>query len=217
MMRSHRNRQNGFTLIEILISLVILMIGIVGIISLFPVGMKNVSESNKDSTAGALAQSLNSAMTEAMRRPNTVGDIILVHDGLQPSGTAQTYTFALPATVGVTSTHPMVGMGTDTTKQVFQLGMEASTDAVILDITAPVTGLGGDPTEPLRQYSFQFIVTKPPEANMSMGPGLPPVPIPLYEYKFLVYRSYEALVVPAGTTHPRLVREFTTLIAGTGL
>lgn len=215
-MNRFRRSDSGFTLIEILIAMAILMIGIVGILSLFPVGIKNVSDSVEDSTAANVAQSLYNAMTEAMRRPNSTGSVVLAHDGLQLVG-AQTYTFPLPASVAVPTLHPAPGMGTDGTLQTFQLGTDARTNNVLTDITAPPGwSAGGDPTEPLRQYSFQFEVQKPPEAIVPLGGGASTT-VPLYQFRFLIYRSYTVQVVAPGDQHPDLVKEFTTLIAGSGL
>lgn len=214
-MRKHRT-DSGFTLVEILIALILLMVGIVGILSIFPVGIKNVSDSVEDSTAANLGQSLYSAMTEAMRRPNATGRIVLAHDGLASVG-PQVYTFDLPPAIGVPALHPPPGAGTDPTLQTFQLGMDPRTNAVLADIqTPPGWSAGGDPSEPLRQYSFQFEVQKPPEALVPMGAGAPAA-VPLYQFRFIIYRQYEATVVPPGDVHPNLVKEFTTLIAGAGL
>lgn len=214
-MRKTRNTA-GFTLIEILISLVLLMVGIVGILSLFPVGIKNVTDSVEDSTAANLGQSLYNAMTEAMRRPNAAGKIVFSHDGLQSVG-PQTYTFDLPAAVGVIALHPTPGSGTDSTLQTFQLGMDARTSAILTDITTPPGwSAGGDPTEPMRQYSYQFEVQKPPEAVVPTGPGTTTT-VPLYQYRFMIYRQYESVAVPSGDVHPNLIKDFNTMIAGAGL
>ncbi|MBI2919971.1 MAG: prepilin-type N-terminal cleavage/methylation domain-containing protein [Planctomycetes bacterium] len=214
-MRKHRS-SSGFTLVEILIALVLLMVGIVGILSIFPVGIKNVTDSVEDSTAANIGQSLYNAMTEAMRRPNAAGKIVFAHDGLQSVG-PQTYTFDLPAGVGVIVLHPTPGSGTDSTLQAFQLGMDARTSAVLTDIqTPPGWSAGGDPSEPLRQYSYQFEVQKPPEALVPTGPGTT-TPVPLYQFRFMIYRQFEAVAVPAGEQHPNLVKDFNTMIAGAGL
>ena len=224
-MRSVRRSHSGFTLIEILIALVLLMVGIVGILTLFPVGIKNVSDSVEDSTAANIGQSLYAAMTEAMRRPNAAGDVILAHDGLAIVG-AQTYTFKLPLSTGPVDLHPGAGLGTDPTLQVFQLGTDLRTQNVVNDITAPPAwSAGGDPSEPMRQYSFQFEVSKPSDALIvirapgTLGPtdaGLTDE-VPMYRFRFLIYRNYEIQVVPPGEQHTRLVKDFTTVISGSGL
>ncbi|MCC6741042.1 MAG: prepilin-type N-terminal cleavage/methylation domain-containing protein [Planctomycetia bacterium] len=212
-MKRLRRSNAGFTLIEILIALVLLMVGICGILSLFPVAIKNVSDSVEDSNASNLAQSLYSAMTEAMRRP-VAGIVWLSHDGL-PSGQIN---FPLPTTVAAPVLYPAPGGGTDATLQVYQLGTDARTVAAINNIrTAPVWSGGGDPTEPTRQYSFQFEVSKPPESVIVVDTAGTTTDLPLYQFRFIIYRSYFVTAVPAGQTHPAQVKEFTTFIAGTGL
>lgn len=208
-MKIRRRSATGFTLIEILIAMAVLMIGIVGVLSIFPVGIKNVNDSVKDSTAANVAQSLYNAMIDAMRRGQTTsGQVMLVHDGLPGTvPVSRNYTFTLPASVAV-ELHPVAGSGTDSTLQTYQLGNDAQTVAVVNDITAPLAwSAGGDPTEPLRQYSYQFEVSKP-----DFGPD-----IPLYQFRFLVYRNYRVMTVPVGQKHPDLVKDFMTLIAGSGI
>lgn len=212
-MKRLRRTDAGFTLIEILIALVLLMVGIVGILSLFPVAIKNVSSSVEDSAASNLAQSLYSALTEAMRRP-VAGVVYLTHDGL-PGGQMN---FPLPTTVGAPVMYPSPGSGTDSTLQVYQLGTDLRSIAQVNDIQKPAAwSMGGDPSEPTRQYSFQFEVSKPPESVIVVDTAGTTTNLPLYQFRFIIYRSYFTTVVPAGKTHPAQVKEFTTFIAGTGL
>jgi prepilin-type N-terminal cleavage/methylation domain-containing protein len=213
-MKRARRSDAGFTLIEILISLVLLMVGICGILSLFPVAIKNVSDSVEDSAASNLAQSLYSAMTEAMRRPVT-GVVYLTHDGL-PAGA---FNFPLPISVAAPVLYPAPGGGTDSTLSVYQLGTDTRSLAQVTDIRTPppAWSLGGDPSEPTRQYSFQFEVSKPPESVIVVDTAGTTTNLPLYQFRFIIYRSYFTTVVPAGQTHPAQVKEFTTFIAGTGL
>ncbi len=212
-MRRLRKSQAGFTLIEILISLVLLMVGICGILSLFPVAIKNVSDSVEDSAASNLAQSLYAAMTEAMRRP-VAGVVYLTHDGL-PSGQVN---FPLPTTVAAPVLYPAPGGGTDPTLQVYQLGTDTRTKNQVDNIKKPAAwSAGGDPSEPTQQYSFQFEVSKPPESVIVVDTAGTTTNLPLYQFRFVIYRSYFSTVVPGGQTHPAQVKEFTTFIAGTGL
>lgn len=213
-MKRLRKGDAGFTLIEILIALVLLMVGIVGILSLFPVAIKNVNSAVEDSASSNLAQSLYSSMTEAMRRPVT-GVVYLTHDGL-PGGMLN---FPLPVSVGAPVLYPAPGSGTDPTLQVYQLGTDLRTVAQVNDIQKPppAWSRGGDPTEPTRQYSFQFEVSKPPESVIVVDTAGTTTNLPLYQFRFVIYRSYFTTVVPVGKTHPAQVKEFTTFIAGTGL
>ncbi|MEK7467399.1 MAG: prepilin-type N-terminal cleavage/methylation domain-containing protein [Planctomycetota bacterium] len=210
MKRTH-GKNSGFTLIEILIALVILMVGICGVLSLFPVAIKNVSDSVEDSTASNLAQSLHSAMTEAMRRPVT-GVVTVTHDGL-PAGTLS---FPLPVSVLVPATYPVAGSGTDTWLETYQLGTDVPVAAQVADIRSSGLG-GGDPTEPTTQYSFQFEVVRPAESVIVVDTAGTMTNLPLYQFRFMIYRGYRPAAVGVGQVHPALVKEFTTLISGSGI
>ncbi|MBI2919965.1 MAG: prepilin-type N-terminal cleavage/methylation domain-containing protein [Planctomycetes bacterium] len=134
-------RSSGFTLVEILIALVILMVGIVGIMALYPVAVKNTKTSLQDTTAATVAQSLHSAMTEAMRRAPT-DTVTLQHDG-----TGGKFAFTVPAGIGVPAVYPAPGTA-------FPLGDDMDVRQAVADIRTM------DPTEPYDQYSWQFVVTR---------------------------------------------------------
>jgi prepilin-type N-terminal cleavage/methylation domain-containing protein len=210
-MKPSQRRNSGFTLIEILIALVILMVGICGVLSLFPVAIKNVSDSVEDSTASNLAQSLYSSMTEAMRRP-VAGVVTVTHDGL-PAGRLS---FPLPVSPMVPTVYPAPGSGTDVWLETYQLGTDVTVIKQVGDIQGSLLG-GGDPTEPTMQYSFQFEVSKPLESMIVVDTAGTTTNLPLYQFRFMVYRGYRPASVGVGETHPALIKEFTTFIAGTGL
>lgn len=198
-------RNGGFTLIEILLAMVILLVGIVGVLGIFPVAIRNVNDSVEDSTASNLAQSLSAAVTEAVRRP-VGGEVTLTHDGL-PGGRL---TFKLPGTLMVPDSYPVPGGGTDPTLEVYQLGTDAAVASQVDHIrTNPA---GGDPTEPTRQYSFQFEVLRPKESEIVIDTAGAPTRLPLYQFRFLIYRSYDG---KAGGP-ANLVKEFTILVAASG-
>lgn len=198
-------RSGGFTLIEILLAMVILLVGIVGVLSIFPVAIKNVNDSVEDSTASNLAQSLSAAVTEAMRRP-VGGEVTVTHDGL-PGGRL---TFRLPDTLLVPDSYPVPGGGTDPTLEVYRLGTDASVANQINHIrTNPA---GGDPTEPTAQYSFQFEVLRPPESEIVIDTAGTRTRLPLYQFRFLIYRSYDGTAGAAA----HLVKEFTIFVAASG-
>ncbi|NUN47332.1 MAG: prepilin-type N-terminal cleavage/methylation domain-containing protein [Candidatus Brocadiae bacterium] len=216
-MRPIRRSQSGFTLIEILIALVLLMVGIVGILSLFPVGIKNVNESVKDSNAANITQSLYGAVTEAMRRSDGLTAVVC-HDGLPLSGGIPMVSITLPSAVGASELYPDVGKGrpgTDTTLEVYQMGTDTRTINVLNSVQNGV-GAGGDPTDPLRQYSFQMEVSKPPESVIVVDTAGTTTDLPLFSVRFVVYRSYFTTVVPAGETHPAQVKEISAFVAGSG-
>jgi hypothetical protein len=60
-------RRTGFTIMEILIAITILLVGIVGVISLFPVAIKVGGDAIADSLAANLARSVEEAIRAAMK------------------------------------------------------------------------------------------------------------------------------------------------------
>lgn len=83
---SQRDRQ-GFTLIEILIAVVVLSIGLVGILAVFPTAIKKGAETAEDTYAGIIAQSLIDAVRVGVRENRGVDTggrqyFILQHDGV---------------------------------------------------------------------------------------------------------------------------------------
>ena len=59
--------RGGFTLIEILIAIVVLVLGIVGIISLFPTAIESGNKTVEDSYAAAITQSVVDAIKQSGR------------------------------------------------------------------------------------------------------------------------------------------------------
>ena len=60
-------RQQGLTLIEILLALIVMVIGIVGILALFPAAMESAKESMEETQAAILAESVAHSLQEAVR------------------------------------------------------------------------------------------------------------------------------------------------------
>lgn len=63
-----RKKEKGFTLIEILLALTILLIGIAGILVLFPLGLSATKDTIEDTVAANLAESITSSVKVAMSR-----------------------------------------------------------------------------------------------------------------------------------------------------
>ncbi len=102
-----RRGERGMTLIEILLSLIILVLGMVGILALFPAALQQSVESVEDTSAGMLAESVAHSLATAVRfstyNTNTQKfEITLTHDlgaGTAPAVTSNSkskYTLALP-------------------------------------------------------------------------------------------------------------------------
>src|SRR5579864_7146498 len=86
-----RGRHRGFTILEILIAIVILVIGISGIVALFPTAIESGNQTVQDSYAAAITQSVVDAIAvgvresryrvlDASQRPWSY--FILDHDGV---------------------------------------------------------------------------------------------------------------------------------------
>ncbi len=87
--------RRGFTLLEILIAMAVFVVGVISIMAVFPVGIKSSTQSTDHSVAAALAESLDDALTLALRQYSGVAGTDAVdffHDGL-PSGAGK---FQLP-------------------------------------------------------------------------------------------------------------------------
>ncbi len=191
-----RNRQDGFTLIEILIALVVLVVGIVGVVAVFPVGIRRTAEATGDTIAANLAESVHAALVAAHRNvvipaapPGGVAPaprVVLIHD-LHPGnkGTGR-YEFELPPIPTSANTSP-------TPAQVNQYpychpdSSRSSTDVFTL-ANDPYLGettrsvrLESDPTESYSFYGFKFYVRKVPTIPVGGNTGL-------YEYTIYIFR-----------------------------
>ena len=65
---SNHRRRKGFTLLEILLALTILLIGIVGVLALFPVALRNSKASFEDSVAAMIAENVHASLVGSLRR-----------------------------------------------------------------------------------------------------------------------------------------------------
>jgi type II secretory pathway pseudopilin PulG len=61
-MSKHIRRESGFTIVEILIGLVVLSIGLLGILAVFPAAIKKTSEVVQQTTAAMIAESVRSSV-----------------------------------------------------------------------------------------------------------------------------------------------------------
>jgi len=70
--RHHRSRQTGFTLVEILLALLVLSVGLLGVLALFPVGIdsaRRAVESTRSATIARMAKSILLTNNDAGRSP----------------------------------------------------------------------------------------------------------------------------------------------------
>lgn len=66
-MLTRRRRRQGFTILEILIAIVVLVLGIMGIIALFPTAIESGNKTVEDSYAAAITQSVVDSITVGLR------------------------------------------------------------------------------------------------------------------------------------------------------
>lgn len=176
MHRGQRASQRGLTLIEILLSIIILVVGVLGILAFFPTALR-ISAATIDQRAGInLAESVKHSMDTAMRFAVNDGGaddgkVIMTHD--MDAGDAFPYLFFLPALDGVTSgndgwrRHPSASsdaygdsiasnpIPSPETYPQFSVASDAW-----LNATVDYVHTKNDPTDPYRQYAFSFDIAK---------------------------------------------------------
>lgn len=210
-MKIFNGSQKGLTMIEILIAVIVLMIGLVGILALFPVGIASTKETEEDSYAAMVADSVCQALQAAMRMPSIdpigVPVVKMSHDGLplDPDSNECIYTFGLPVFVTDLTrygskprlfAHPQnkdpqattTYYSSDYTKSepeyVFRLGNNPAIRETYEEVIS-----GPDSTDPYTQYGFAFTVMRVDDLDLA---GASPPPNrrarPLFEFKIYVYR-----------------------------
>lgn len=104
MVRASRSRA-GFTLIEILIALVIVVIGLIGVLALLTTSLRAAGEVVEESFAGTTARSVYEAVREGARKrgfivkdgTNFVRGFVFVHDGVREDVSNPSSSFIPPS------------------------------------------------------------------------------------------------------------------------
>lgn len=239
-----RNTRAGFTLIEILIALVVLFIGIVGIIALFPIGIKATRASVEDTNSALIAESIHHAIIIAMRNERN-NSAWIVHDGapLQTAGAYAgriAYELRLKDAAGAPlipvlpayQHHPSPALppGAYNTPgaipEIFQLGRVREVGGLenvvqaVEDVRGAAMGTaasalsGSDTTIDYGQYFWDIWVSQLADAA-----GLR---MPLYQFRIKIWRSYESglgtpqwtLGETGGETPANMIQEYRVLVAG---
>ncbi len=182
-------RKHGFTLVEILISLTVLTIGLVGILALFPVGLDNSKKAILDTTSANIAESVKSAIVQALRlKASGTPTVEFYHDGVSTG-----LTFELPETDPIDGTAgkfertiPLEATaGASAKKPVFYLGdREKGSAAFPFNIKS-----GNDRDQQLKEYAFDF----------KIRPTTSPAVKNTYEVLIRVYRNYPTVKPPINT------------------
>ncbi len=206
----------GLTLIEILIAIIVLMIGLVGILALFPTGLKSAKETEEDSNSAIMADSVCQSLQAAMRMPEVIdiggtkANIVkMSHDGL-PRDTGKTdeciYNILLPTFVeSLAGFNDKPRLFAHPTREE-NVDAEANYLGTLLDnnITEPEFAFrlgnnlaiyeaykdvisGPDSTDPYMQYGFAFTVMRVDDLDPDMTDPERRAR-PLFEFKIYIYR-----------------------------
>ncbi len=98
-MKGRPTGNGGFTIVEILIAMVVLMVGLLGILSIFPYSMDQIQQTSEFTQATTIASSFHEALLTGVHNAGTRGDVVTIHHaGVFNTGDGidEKYTFPLP-------------------------------------------------------------------------------------------------------------------------
>ena len=213
-MTMKRTRERGTTLTEILLALIVLVLGVMGILALFPTALQQATESMEDTVSGTISQSLGQAMVNAMQFStyDKVSDtwvVTFTHD-LGAGGSKVRYTFTLPKLTDGWKHYPsgvppppadvgsIVPTDYEASNLLFHMGQDDWTFSTVETVKAV-----NDPSDSYQQLAFSFDVKKINTVEHLINPV--PLPKPgaaggfytiadlepltrLYEFEFHIYR-----------------------------
>lgn len=201
--------RRGITLIEILLALIVMVLGVVGILALFPPALQMAGESMEDTQAAILGESVAHALVSALRnaefdRTTLRYRVVLTHDlySTDPSangnGEKGRYEFILPEGEKVPGTAPSWYLFPSAAKPPPQdPGAKVDLASWDPESDSRVFKLGGDgwmkattdnvktydPTDAWTQFGFSLNVQKVPTLEYLQGkekPALPGAPAQRY-------------------------------------
>lgn len=229
-----KNYQKGLTLIEILMAIIVLSLGLVGILSLFPTGIYSTNESVEERMSAFVGSSVKEALSMAMGL-STPEDTIngkpakvnFQHDGLEEGSPGYEFTLPLPEDPPPAETRyfcftpeSTLPEGTPLTPEeekdfvpdkVFSLATDTYIKSRYEDVTK-----GYDPTDPYQQWGYIFIVNRVDDNRPSSETGADFKPKAVYDFKINIYR----VPVPPQDGYifeepkPRLVNSFIIRLGG---
>ncbi len=202
-MRRKNTHSAGFTLVEILISLSILVVGIVGILTLFPVGLNSTKLAIEDTYSAMVADSSYASLRASAKQMTPGDQLIYFHDGIDDSANkftlpARGQSIGIPAPITATGSGNYVGQMTTLPPggqipnydDAFfcQLGQnQGNFDAAI----------GNDDRGQLGQYSFNIELAYPEKISGKDTPrGLFDVIIRVRRGKRLLKKFYSKIALP---------------------
>jgi hypothetical protein len=213
------------TLIEILIAIIVLTIGVISILAIFPASIKSASSSVDDTVAAKIAESVSDALNIAMRAASAEdvagsksSKAIIVHDGL-PGGS---YEFALPLPMDpppgrdqprffAHQANSPTEASTPSPKpsSVFKLGNTEFMKKVVDDVTK-----GPDPSDSYSQYGFTFTIKRIDDDRPATETGNKYTPNPLFQFAIAVYRLTPDFDTKYKDELPQPVHVFIVMIGG---
>jgi type II secretory pathway pseudopilin PulG len=220
--------KKGLTIVEILVAMIVLLVGVVSVMALFPGAMIGTQKAVKDTIAARIGDSVCDALTRAMRtaspantKDNKPAQTTLVHDGMTGENSSYIFALPLPADPAPKSvrlfSHPAaqptsVSDPSPKPNGSFKLGQEGLAKEIIDDIKK-----GSDPTEIYDQFAFTFTVSRVDDKRPDTETGTNFKPLPLYQFAISVYRLPKA--ASSGTTSsstelPKPLKSFIILLSG---
>jgi len=196
----HRDAQKGMTLIEILIALLVMVLGVLGIMALFPPALQSASESMEETNAAILSESVAHSLAEAFsaveedkQSPKLQLRCTMSHDMKAGDKTRGRYTFILPPLPANPLTNQEwyhypssatppgqtgVGGGDSGSKMTGNAWdpteddrhFQLGGDQWTVDTVQSVHELN-DPTDPLLQFAFSFDIRKVDDMWYQRGKG----------------------------------------------
>lgn len=184
-----RAAERGMTLIEILIALIVMVLGVLGIMALFPPSLQMAAESMEETNAALLGESVAHSMAEAFtaaeedkQSPKLLLRCTMSHDMKAGDKTRGRYTFILPPLPNNPLTNPdwyhfpsapmPPGQGSpaagDPGSKLASMDWDAEADdrhfqlggdQWLVDTVQSVHEVN-DPTDPLTQFAFSFDIRK---------------------------------------------------------
>jgi len=213
------NWQKGFTLIEILLAFIVLVVGVTGVLALFPSSLKTSGDAIEKNIAASMASSIEQALASAMRDAEydaTTGNykVRLTYD-LDDGTNKGIYEFTLPKLYSDTAKppdkkvyhHPGNNEVVEGSNPENDLAFKLGADPWISDT---VRKEESDTTDPYNQFLFSFDVGKLDNYIYDIGltPAQREAKNKIYEFGVHILRSTYNSGTGAGTTMKYIDRPF---------
>ncbi len=225
-----RRREGGLTLIEILLALLVMVLGLLGILALFPQALQSSRESVEETYGAVLAESVAHSVKTAIQfgqyEPTTSEwTCVMAHDLKSPNAVVR-FTFVLPKLTEGWKHFPSGSGGGATPDRGGTVNVNPELDEHFslggdqwLYATVDNVWKVNDPTDPYTQFAFSFAIRKintmeyllrpVPQTNPDTGrvyteADLEPM-TKLYELRVNVFRTATQLGVGGGAATTRKI------------